>query len=81
MKLVKRILVSVLRRKTSTIILLLTTFMLGNVLAVSMSITQSASAVEDNLLSMIGGKMIIETKVSDNVLSIKKSCNAVLYVL
>lgn len=65
MKLFKRILVSVWRRRVPSLVILLTTFLLGNVLAVSMSITQSAKGVEDNLLSSIGGKVSIMSDVSN----------------
>lgn len=64
MKLFKRILVSVFRRRVPSLVILLTTFLLGNVLAVSMSITQSAKGVEDNLLSSIGGKVSMMSDVS-----------------
>ena len=73
MKLFKRILVSVWRRRVPSLVILLTTFLLGNVLAVSMSITQSAKGVEDNLFSSIGGKVSIMSDVSNpdqiNILS------------
>lgn len=66
MKLFRRVLVSVLRRKTSSLIILLITFLLGNVLAISLSITQSAQGVKDNLMNSIGGKIVLDSNVSSD---------------
>ena len=66
MKLFRRVWVSVLRRKTSSLVILLITFLLGNVLAISLSITQSAKGVKDNLMNSIGGKIVLDSGVSSD---------------
>ena len=65
MKLFKRVWISVLERKTATLIMLLTTFLFGNVIAISLSISQSSQGVKDNLLESIGGMMTVTSAVSD----------------
>lgn len=65
MRLWNRVIISVLRRKTASLVLLLVTFLLGNVLAVSLSIKQSSQSVKDNLYDSIGGKITLTSDAFD----------------
>ncbi|MGN1343556.1 MAG: FtsX-like permease family protein [Traorella sp.] len=65
MKLFKRVEISILRRKTFSLVLLLFTFLMGNVMAVSITISQSSEGIKENLLARLGGKVILESDLSD----------------
>ena len=65
MKLFKRVIVSVLRRKTFSIVLFLFTFLFGNVMAASTTMSQSSDSLRDDLLNELGGKIILESEISN----------------
>lgn len=71
MKLLKRVAISVLRRKTFSLVLLVFTFLFGNVIAMSNTIKQNSEGIKDNLLNRIGGKIVLESSLS-NYDSVKK---------
>lgn len=59
MKFFQRLWISVTRRTTCTLVLLLFTFLMGNVMAISLSIQQSSENVKNNLMNDIGGKIML----------------------
>lgn len=67
MKLLKRVLISITRRKVATLVLLLVTFMLGNVMFVSLSIKQSSEKVKDHLMQSIGAKVTLLGDMNDEL--------------
>lgn len=65
MKLLKRVAISVLRRKTFSLVLLVFTFLFGNVIAMSNTIKQNSEGIKENLLNRIGGKIVLESSLSN----------------
>lgn len=59
MNLIKRVVISISRRKVASFVILLVAFLMGNVMAVSISIQQSSQNIERNLLERIGGKLVL----------------------
>lgn len=76
MNLIKRVFVSITRRKVASLVILLVAFLMGNVMAVSISIQQSGQNIERNLLERIGGKIVLtgaNISASRNVLSLDET--------
>ena len=59
MGIMKRVMISIVRRLNFTFIVLIITFLFGNIVFASLAIEQSSKSVKNNLMNQIGGKMTI----------------------
>lgn len=65
MNLFQRVIASITRRKIPTLVIFIVTFLLGNVLFVSLSIQQSSNKIKEHLLYNLGGKLYLKSDMND----------------
>lgn len=65
MGIIKRVWISITRRKVFSLVLLLISFVFGNAMFVSISIQQSSVQIQENLLYSIGGKLSLISDINN----------------